>query len=210
LEGGGGVSTNAKVENAGLASSKTGSVETIVKKELLPGEGNAGAYGELKKLSVRDGLNLGKAAAARAVVEKGRRAVVNGSAKSQVSVADKPPRADMGDYKDTKGHHVHAKKAFEGHPKYDPKKGFSISNEFMAKKGWDHHRVTTAQRQLYGELSKTGRPNTLKEHTRIAVESLKRGGATEQEARDIVSQGLQQLRKDKVLEPTGIPWYNKK
>jgi hypothetical protein len=113
---GGGVSTNAKVENAGLASSKTGSVETIVKKELLPGEGNAGTYGELKKLSVRDGLNLGKAAAARAVVEKGRQAVVKASVVKKVphpSYVDKQTKGQRGE---TGGQNPLERMGYDIHP----------------------------------------------------------------------------------------------
>ncbi|ARD86944.1 hypothetical protein A3306_01830 [Rickettsia bellii] len=116
----------------------------------------------------------------------------------------------MGPYGKVGGHHPYAKKAFEGHVNYDPKKGFAISEKFMHENKLRHEDMTTAQRRLFGELYKSGRPNTLQEHTRIAVEALKAGGATEQQAKDIVAKALQQLRKDKVLAPTNIPWYNKK
>ncbi|WP_032139592.1 hypothetical protein [Rickettsia tamurae] len=115
----------------------------------------------------------------------------------------------MGPYGKVGGHHPYAKKAFEGNINYDPKKGFAVSEEFMLRNEIDHYKITAAQRKLFGELYKSGRPNTLQEHTRIAVEALKAGGATEQQARDIVAKALQQLRKDKVLAPTNIPWYNK-
>ncbi|ABV79856.1 Putative hemagglutinin protein [Rickettsia bellii OSU 85-389] len=119
-------------------------------------------------------------------------------------------KLDMGPYGKVGGHHPYAKKAFEGHVNYDPKKGFAISEKFMHENKLRHEDMTTAQRRLFGELYKSGRPNTLQEHTRIAVEALKAGGATEQQAKDIVAKALQQLRKDKVLAPTNIPWYNKK
>jgi hypothetical protein len=118
-------------------------------------------------------------------------------------------KPDMGEYRLTKGHHVYSKKAFENHVNYDPKKGFSISEDFMDSKGWRHEDMTTVQRKLYGELYKSTRPNILQEHTKIAVEALKKGGASTKEARDIVAQGLLQLRKDKIKAPTNIPWYNK-
>ncbi|ARN84927.1 hypothetical protein GQ61_06105 [Candidatus Nucleicultrix amoebiphila FS5] len=115
----------------------------------------------------------------------------------------------MGEYRHTGGHHVHAKKAFEGHINYDPKKGFSISNEYMKSLGIDHLKVTSTQRRLFGELAKSGKPNTLKEHTRIAVESLVSGGEgklTYNQARNIVSKSLKSLKAANVKTPTTIPW----
>ncbi|WP_085784439.1 DUF637 domain-containing protein [Candidatus Nucleicultrix amoebiphila] len=118
-------------------------------------------------------------------------------------------KASMGEYRHTGGHHVHAKKAFEGHINYDPKKGFSISNEYMKSLGIDHLKVTSTQRRLFGELAKSGKPNTLKEHTRIAVESLVSGGEgklTYNQARNIVSKSLKSLKAANVKTPTTIPW----
>jgi hypothetical protein len=80
--------------------------------------------------------------------------------KKEVSHSERP---DIGEYRDTKGHHVYSKKAFEGHVNYDPKKGFSISEGFMKKNGISHKKVTTSQQKLFTELSKSGKPNTLKE-----------------------------------------------
>ncbi|MBN2267705.1 MAG: hypothetical protein JW725_05220, partial [Candidatus Babeliaceae bacterium] len=118
------------------------------------------------------------------------------------------PRAgvDVGEYRKVRGHHVHAQAGFEGHVLYDPQKGFSISQEYMKGRGWRHERMTVKQRQLFDELAKSGRPNTLREHTNIAVAALKEGGATTQEARDLVSESLRYLRRDGVRNPTRIPW----
>ena len=66
--------------------------------------------------------------------------------------------------------------------------------------------MTLAQRQLFDELAASGRPNTLTEHTKIAMESLKAGGATEAEARTIVAQALHDLRSQGIVAPTRIPW----
>jgi hypothetical protein len=115
-------------------------------------------------------------------------------------------RPYMGEYKDTKGHHVHAKKAFEGHVNYDPSKGFSISNEFMDSLGIKHQKVTGAQQKLYKEFAKTGKSNTLSVHTRIAVESLVEAGLDRKQARSIVAESLKSLKKQEVREPTTIPW----
>ncbi|MGL4426945.1 MAG: hypothetical protein ACRCUQ_04245, partial [Alphaproteobacteria bacterium] len=112
-----------------------------------------------------------------------------------------------GEYRAVAGHHVHAKKAFEGHPNYDPKKGFSISDELMKKTGIDHNRVTAAQQKLFREFAASGSPNTMREHTRIAVEALMEGGCQSREvARKIVAESLQDLRKMGVTQPTTIPW----
>ena len=66
--------------------------------------------------------------------------------------------------------------------------------------------MTLAQRQLFVELAASGRPNTLTEHTKIAMTSLKAGGATEAEARAIVAQALDDLRNQGIITPTKIPW----
>jgi hypothetical protein len=121
------------------------------------------------------------------------------------SGTDASIREGAGAYEDVGGHHVYAKSAFRGHPAYDPQKGFSISQEFMKNRDWDHQKMTLAQRQLFDELAASGRPNTLTEHTKIAVEALKAGGATEAEAREIVDEALKDLR-DQGISPTKIPW----
>lgn len=50
-------------------------------------------------------------------------------------------KCGTGEYKDVGGHHVHAKAGFKSNPKYDPKKGFSISQDYMDTMGSDHHCV---------------------------------------------------------------------
>lgn len=53
---------------------------------------------------------------------------------------------------------------------------------------------------------RVGRPNTLAEHTKIAVDALKAGGATTKEARDLVAQSLWNLKSQGVTSPSNIPW----
>ena len=115
-------------------------------------------------------------------------------------------RPNKGPYKETGGHHVHAKKSFEGHVNYDPKEGFSMSREYMDSLNLDHNKITATQRKLFNELAQSGRPNTLKEHTRIAVESLVKNGVPKQQARDIVAESLRSLKGVGVREPVKIPW----
>jgi hypothetical protein len=112
----------------------------------------------------------------------------------------------FGEYKQVGGHHVHAKAAFKGSLEYDPRKGFSISQEFMRSTKWDHDLMTKKQRELFSELAKSGRPNTLAEHARIAEESLVEGGATRAEAKELVKQSIENLRKQGVKTPSKIPW----
>jgi RHS repeat-associated protein len=114
-----------------------------------------------------------------------------------------------GKYKDVGGHHPHAKASFKDHPTYSKEEGFSISKDFMEKNKWDHQEMTNMQRKLFDELAASGSPNTLKEQSRIAVEALKAGGASEAEARSIVAQSLRNLREQGVRAPTRIPWQKR-
>jgi hypothetical protein len=70
--------------------------------------------------------------------------------------------------------------------------------------------MTAAQRRLFKDLSESGRPNTLEEHTRIALEALKAGGASEAEAKELLLESLRDLRRQGVHVPTRIPWYDKR
>jgi RHS repeat-associated protein len=112
----------------------------------------------------------------------------------------------MGKYDDVGGHHVHAKAAFRDAVKYDPDKGFSISQEFMEKMGWRHTKMTSAQRQLFKELAQSGKPNTLAEHSKIAMKALQAAGATKEQARYLVQKSLKNLASQGVSIPTNIPW----
>ena len=107
------------------------------------------------------------------------------------------------------GHHVHAKAGFKDDVNYDPKKGFSISQNFMRDNGLDHNIMTSKQRELFKELYESGRPNTLEEHTRIAREALKAGGASDSMIDDLINASLRNLREQGVTAPTRIPWYSK-
>ena len=118
-------------------------------------------------------------------------------------------KSKSGEYGDVGGHHIHSKAAFKGDASYDPDKGFSIGQDFMKNKGWNHSDMTNEQRQLFKELYESGKPNTLEEHTRIAKEALKAGGATEEEATELIEKSLENLNKQGVTQPKRIPWYTK-
>ena len=114
--------------------------------------------------------------------------------------------SSVGRYDRVGGHHVHAKAAFRGHATYDKDRGFSLSQQFMRSRGWSHEDMSRTQRRLFDNLADSGKPNTLREHTRIAVEALQAGGATRVEARSLVAQSLWDLRAQMVRAPTRIPW----
>jgi len=116
-------------------------------------------------------------------------------------------KGQAGSYSTVGGHHVHAKAGFKKNKKYSKYKAFCLGHDFMKIKNLDHDAMTAKQRELFKELHESGRPNTLSEHTRIATESLQAGGASKQEARDLVAQSLKNLRKQGVTNPSNIPWY---
>jgi hypothetical protein len=62
------------------------------------------------------------------------------------------------------------------------------------------------QRKLFNDLARSKRPNTLKEHSRIAVEALVAGNVPRNEARSLVAASFLNLRAQLVRYPTRIPW----
>ena len=72
--------------------------------------------------------------------------------------------------------------------------------------GGDHKKFTAAQRRLFTDLAKGGRPNTLVEHTKIAVECLVEGNIERGLARKMVAAALKDLKRSGVKFPTDIPW----
>jgi len=79
----------------------------------------------------------------------------------------------------------------------------------MERHNLDHQLMTNYQRQAFKKLKESGRPNTLGEHTKIAIGALEAGGATHEQALFLVAESLKNLRGQRVLAPTNIPWYNK-
>ena len=79
----------------------------------------------------------------------------------------------------------------------------------MKDNNLSHSDMTNMQRKLFKELFESGKENTLAEHTRIALESLKAGGASEDMAHRIVLEALENLKQQGVTAPSKIPWYTK-
>jgi hypothetical protein len=120
-----------------------------------------------------------------------------------------PCKVGTGEYRTVGGHHAHQQAAFKDHASYDPRKGFSISQEYMRENGINHQLMTNKQRELFKELAASGRPNSLQEHSRIAVEALKAGGVDEKVARSLVADSLRNLREQGVRAPSNVPWKRK-
>ncbi|MBE0389459.1 hypothetical protein PLUTE_b0424 [Pseudoalteromonas luteoviolacea DSM 6061] len=140
-------------------------------------------------------------------VEKYGMIVVGGVQRAATQTIRFATAKGTGLYSKVKGHHVHAKAAFKENLAYDPKNGFSISQQFMKDNGLDHVAMTRYQRQAFKELSVSGAPNNMRAHTRIAVEALQAGGASREMARSLAAQSLDALRKSGVKTPSNIPWY---
>ena len=130
----------------------------------------------------------------------------DGKTKNISGQATSTPETGTGEYGDVGGHHIHAKAAFKGDVNYDPNKGFSISQDYMTSRDWNHNAMSAKQRELFKELAKSGKPNTLAEQSRIAEEALIAGGATRAEAQQLIQQSLANLKQQGVKYPSRIPW----
>lgn len=123
----------------------------------------------------------------------------------------RPSRPDMGQYRDTRGHHPHAKQGFLNDPCINNPSAvrdnmFAISNEFMKRMGWNHGKMTAYQQRAFRDLFNRGIPIQMKQHTQIAVDALVAGGADRVVARAIVAKSLRQLRAMGIRRPTNAPW----
>ena len=81
-----------------------------------------------------------------------------------------------------------------------------MSQKELLRLNIEPQAVTNTQRMLFNQLKASGAPNTLKAHSRIAVEALVVGGASRPQARSMVAQSLQNLRQQGVRFPTWIPF----
>ena len=115
----------------------------------------------------------------------------------------------IGLYRDVGGHHIHAKAAFKNHANYNRNNGISISQAMMKGLNLDHNAMTLYQRQAFKKLLESGAQNSLKAHTKIAVEALIAGGAPKKWARKLAAISLLNLRAQRVTKPSNLPWYDR-
>lgn len=76
----------------------------------------------------------------------------------------------------------------------------------MKNRGWDHSALTSKQREFFDALATSNNPNTMAAHSEIAKEALIAGGASKQEAADLIKKSLDNLNSQGVTSPTRIPW----
>ncbi|MEJ5343057.1 MAG: hypothetical protein WHT09_15990, partial [Thermogutta sp.] len=104
------------------------------------------------------------------------------------------------------GHHVPARKGFEGAPGYDVNKALAIPNDELKKLGIRHGDITQSQRKLYQDLSKTGRELTWDVVQDIETKALVAAGMPHEMAEATVKQAIEALRQAGISKPTHIPW----
>ena len=113
----------------------------------------------------------------------------------------------MGQYKDKKGHHPMAKKAFEGAEGYDYTQALSISSEKLLK-DFDvkHSTITGKQASLYREFAKTGKELTMNEMKNIEIKAMVQSGVPKEYATKTVNSAIKQLKDSGITAPVKIPW----
>jgi hypothetical protein len=104
------------------------------------------------------------------------------------------------------GHHVPAKRAFEGAPGYNPNTALAIPNEELARLGvTNHFTITSAQQAGYRALAQSGAPLTWEAMATIETNALIRAGMASDVARATVNRAIQALQKAGI-QPIRIPW----
>jgi RHS repeat-associated protein len=114
----------------------------------------------------------------------------------------------IGPYGKVKGHHIHAKSAFEGHPNYDPNAALAVGADELCPngRGLRHLEMTSEQQRCFKEMRDGARPPTMAGHDIVANEALMAGGVPADEAASLVRQSRQNLKAQGVMSPTRIPW----
>jgi RHS repeat-associated protein len=126
----------------------------------------------------------------------------------QMRHADIPNPAKLTPYAGSGGHHVFAKRAFEGVKGYDPKAALAVTDAELARLGVRHSMITGAQSSLYSKFAKTGRKLTLGQMASIETKALIQVGMDPAVARATVDAALAPLRQAGI-QPIRIPWGGK-
>lgn len=141
-----------------------------------------------------------------AVAPLARQTTILGTAAGAANALRKSVPNGAGSYRAVQGHHVHAKKGFEGHDEYSFRDAFSISDLLLRKYGIRHADLTPIQQRLFRELASSNRPNNLTQHTRIAYQTLIEAGMPKIDSLMYVSESLKSLIRAGVTSPTRMPW----
>ncbi len=142
-------------------------------------------------------------ASAPAVIQVGRAVLKRAAAAARNRLASRP--AALLPYEVGRGHHIPAKKAFEGARGYNAKTALAIPNDELARLDVVHSTVTGGQQTLYREFAKTGEQLTWDSMERIETEALVRAGMNPRMARATVKRAIDDLKKAGVSGPTRIP-----
>jgi hypothetical protein len=122
------------------------------------------------------------------------------------NAAESEPGAALGPYREGRGHHVPAKRAFTGDPNYDIDAALAIPNSELAAQGIFHPQITGAQQSLYREFAKTGQPVTWDIVRSIETQALTRAGMSSESASVTVNKAISALQASGVSGPIRIPW----
>ncbi len=104
------------------------------------------------------------------------------------------------------GHHVPAKKAFEGACGYNYNEALAIPNAELAQLGVKHSKITGAQASIDRKFSKTRADLGWDDIARIETKSLSAGGMDADMTGATVQRAIQSLKDAGVAGPTKIPW----
>ncbi len=118
--------------------------------------------------------------------------------------------APLKPYKEGRGQHVPAKKAFEGKsgytPGYDPNKALAIPRDELKNLGIDHNQITGAQLRRYKEFASTGKPLTWESMAEIETAALVEARMELKTAQATVAKAIQALKDAGVAAPVRTPW----
>ncbi len=112
-------------------------------------------------------------------------------------------------YSEDGGHHIPAKRVFEGDPAYNPSEVLAIPNAELKALGLRHTTITGAQKTLYSAYAKLGKPLTWEAVESIETQALVKSGLDPARAAATVSETIKALIASGVKEPTRIPWGGK-
>lgn len=115
----------------------------------------------------------------------------------------------LGTYDDQKGHHVMAKKGFEGADGYDAGTAITISQAKLDEFDVKHSTITGQQNSLYSQFAKTGEILTMDVMENIEQQALINSGIPAEYANNAVEKAVTDLLANGVTQPTKISWNNK-
>lgn len=112
----------------------------------------------------------------------------------------------LGAYGINRGHHILAKKAFEGEVGYNLYAALSISVDKLEDLDVKHAAITGQQYRLYTAYAKTGRPLTMEAMKRMEIQAMVSAGIPPDYAFHAVNEAIDDLISRRITHPVKIPW----